>query len=425
MKKLIELKEFDVITCNQDYIDDEQYVYIDKESFHYLENLILTFNENEEADAVDFFTVTTKRHIGKVIRAKNYVGIIQLKNGIQVQILPKIHGSTSTNTKRIFLKMLKSLKDFPSKTFNEANLHTERMNIFEIFIRLYIQEIQALVKKGIKSAYYDVENNLNVYKGKMLFSQQIRQNVVHKERFYVRYDEFGPNRAENRLIKSTLLKLLKESTNLENIKEIRKLLLNFELVETSINFEKDFLSVKLDRNSKDYKSIMVWSKVFLLNQSFTTFSGASFGKALLFPMDKLFESYIGRNMKKLISKVDWVVSLQDKGYFLFENRFSLRPDIVLRNQNEERTVIIDTKWKLLKNTPTNNFGISQADMYQMYAYAKKYNTNEIWLVYPINDELEGTEDIYFKSDDGVCVRVFFVDCNDVEDCLEQLIKKII
>ena len=104
----------------------------------------------------------------------------------------------------------------------------------------------------------------------MIFSQQIKQNTVHKERFYVQYDEFGLNRPENCLIKSTLLKLIKESVSVENIKELRKLLINFELVETSKNIEKDFSKVKIDRNSKDYESIMHWSKLFLYNQSFTT-----------------------------------------------------------------------------------------------------------------------------------------------------------
>ena len=117
--------------------------------------------------------------------------------------------------------MIKTLKDFPTKTFNEAHLNTERMNLFEIFIRIYIQDVQALAKKGIKSDYYEIENNLSVYKGKMVFSEQVKQNIVHKERFYVRYDEFGPNRAENRLIKSTLMKLLKQSTSADNVKELR------------------------------------------------------------------------------------------------------------------------------------------------------------------------------------------------------------
>ncbi|MEK4713572.1 McrC family protein [Sporosarcina sp. FSL K6-5500] len=422
-KRLVELKEYDVIISNKEMSKETGAVYLDKASFSQLENLILTFNESNEADAIDFLTISSKRNVGKIIRAKNYVGVLQLNNGVQLQILPKIHGGTQDDSKKTFLKMLKTLKDFPSKTFNESNLNTEKMPIFEIFIRLYIQEVQHLVKRGLKSAYYGVEDNLKVFKGKMNFSQQIKHNLVHKERFYVQYDEFGLNRPENRLIKSTLVKLTKESESAENVKELRKLLANFELVEPSPNVEKDFAQVKIDRNSKDYENVINWSKVFLRNQSFTTFAGISFVQALLFPMDRVFEDYVGRNLRRMISQKEWSISLQDRKYHLFEKQFALRPDIVLRNKIDGRMIIIDTKWKLLKNAPNSNYGISQADMYQMYAYAKKYGTNEIWLLYPINDEFKGNEEICFNSGDGVQVKVFFVDCHRIEDSLVVVMGK--
>ncbi|MFJ8263372.1 McrC family protein [Rummeliibacillus sp. NPDC094406] len=419
MKKIIEAKEFDVITCNPEFEKHSGYIYMDPRSFQQLEQLILTFNDDEQADAIEFFNVTTKREVGKVIKLKNYVGMIHLATGIQIEILPKIHRHMTGDTRKIFLKMLKTLKDFPTKTFNEANLNTERMPLFEVFIHLYIQEVQRLVKKGIKSAYYEVENNLNVYKGKMLFNAQIKHNLLHKERFFMYYDEFGMNRAENRLIKSTLLQILKQSTDTENVKEIRQLLMHFELVETSHNYEKDFQLVVINRNSKDYESIIAWSKVFLNNRSFTTFSGGTFGKALLFPMDKVFEAYVGRHMVKQFSD-EWDVSLQDKGFYLFEDKFALRPDIVLRALNKSRIIIIDTKWKLLSNLSNKNYGISQADMYQMYSYAKKYQTNEIYLVYPMNDQFENMKEIQFVSDDGVRVNVFMLDCEQIENSLQKL-----
>lgn len=422
-RKLVEIREYDVITSNQEASIEAGGVYLDKVSFGQLENLILTFNESNEADAIDFLSISSKRNVGKVIRAKNYVGVLQLNKGVQLQILPKIHGGTQNDSKKTFLKMLKTLRDFPTKTFNEANLNTEKMPIFELFIRLYIQEVQHLVKRGLKSAYYDVEDNLRVFKGKMNFSQQIKHNTVHKERFYVQYDEFGLNRPENRLIKSTLVKLRKESESAENKKELRKLLANFELVEISPAIDKDFAQIKTDRNSKDYETALKWSKIFLRNQSFTTFAGTSFGQALLFPMDRVFEDYVGRNLKRMIQQKEWIISLQDRQYHLFEKQFALRPDIVLRNEVDQRTIIIDTKWKVLKNTPSSNYGISQADMYQMYAYAKKYGTNEIWIFYPINDEFMGTEEICFTSNDGVQVNVFFVDCHRIEESLEVFLMK--
>lgn len=423
MKKIIEAKEFDIITCNREFENQAGYVYIDPRSFQQLELLILTFNEDEQADGIDFFNVTTKRELGKIIKVKNYVGMIHLATGLQIEILPKIHRHTTGDTRKIFLKMLKTLKDFPTKVFNEAHLNTERMPLFEVFIHLFIQEVQQLVKKGIKSAYYEVENNLNVYKGKMLFNSQIKHNLIHKERFYMHYDEFGLNRADNRLVKSTLQQLLKQSSDTVNLKEIRKLLMHFDLVEASHNYEKDFQLVVINRNSKDYASIIAWSKVFLNQRSFTTFSGGTFGKALLFPMDKVFEAYVGRHIAKQLSD-DWNVSLQDKGFYLFKDKFALRPDIVLRMPDESRIVIIDAKWKLLSNSSSKNYGISQADMYQMYAYAKKYQTNEIYLVYPMNDQFEKMNEIQFVSDDGVRVNIFLLDCEQIENSLQKLTKII-
>lgn len=419
-RKLIELKEYDVIANKK----APETVYLDSASFTQLENLVLTFNEAEGADAIDFLSLSSKKNVGKVIRAKNYVGVLSLSNGVQLQILPKIHGGTHEDSKKTFLKMLKTLRDFPSKKFNEAHLNTEKMSIFEIFIRLYIKEIQHLVKRGLKSSYYEVEENLNVFKGKMNFAQQIKRNSVHKERFYMQYDEFGLNRPENRLIKTTLEKLAKESESVENKKDLYKLLVHFESIELSSNINKDFTQVKINRNSKDYEAPLNWSKIFLSNQSFTTFSGDSFVQTLLFPMDRVFEYYIGRNLKKFLKPDEWGISLQDRSYYLFDDKFELRPDIVLRNNVKKHTVIIDTKWKLLKNSPSSNYGISQADMYQMYAYAKKYETNDIRLLYPINNEFNKQQNICFTSDDGVQVTIFFVDCHKIEESMERFIENL-
>lgn len=416
----MELKEYDVISNKK----APGTVYLDNASFTQLENLVLTFGEEDDADAIDFLSLSSKKNVGKIIKAKNYVGVLPLNNGVQLEILPKIHGCTQEDSKKTFLKMLKTLRDFPSKTFNEANINTEKMPIFEIFITLFIKEVQHLVKRGLKSAYYEVEDNLKVFKGKMDFAQQMKQNTVHKERFYMQYDEFGINRPENRLIKKTLEKLAKETESAENKKDLYRLLVHFESIKSSSNIKKDFTQVKIDRNSKYYEAPLNWSRIFLSNQSFTTFSGESFAQTLLFPMDRVFEYYVAQNLKKLLKLGKWTISLQDRKHYLFENKFALRPDIVLRNNTKQHTVIIDTKWKLLTNSTSSNYGITQADMYQMYAYAKKYETNDIRLLYPMNNEFNEQQTICFTSDDGVKVTVFLVDCHRIEDSLKRFIEAI-
>lgn len=422
MGKLLEVKEYDSITCNENFKNDPHYKFLDEASFLELENMILSFKNGEETDAIEFFILTSRRDVGKIIRAKNYVGIVQLKNSTQIQIIPKIDACEIVDSKRIFLRMLRSMRDFPSKIFNETNLKLEHLNLYDIFIKIYIQEVSNLVKKGIISAYYPINGNVNIYKGKLVFNEHIKRNIVHKERFYMNFDEFGVNRAENKLIKATLMKLMKITSSSENIKNIRQLLSNFEMINASKNYDKDFAQVIIDRSTKDYQNIMRWSKVFLMNKGFTTFSGDSSAAALLFPMEKLFEAYVGKSLQKELIKTDWNISLQDRGHYLFESQFALKPDIVVEKNDKSRKIILDTKWKLLTKNRSSNYGIAQSDMYQMYAYAKKYKTNEIWLLYPINNEMMNIGNIQFISEDNVIVKVFFIDVSDVYKSIKELIE---
>lgn len=208
MEKLLEVREFDKISCNPDF--KAEYAYLPEDAFHDLQEFIHSFSgDKEHADALEFLRIGYRRNVGDIISVSNYVGLIQTHNGYQVQVLPKIDLGTDEDngyieTKRIFLRMLRSMKDFPSRVFNEANLKMDRMTLYEIFISMYLQEVRALVKRGIRSAYVPREDNLGFYKGKLAVSEHIKQNIAHRERFYVKYDDYMVNRPENRIIKSTV-----------------------------------------------------------------------------------------------------------------------------------------------------------------------------------------------------------------------------
>lgn len=304
MNELIEVKEYDTIIGN--YKFKEQYRYINETAFLDLIEFIHAFDSsNEESDVLDFIKIGYKRKVGETVSFKNYVGIIQIKNNYQIQILPKINFAKGKQdeTKKVFIKMLSSMKDFPSKIFTNANLKVDQMSLYEIFINIYLQEVQRLVKRDLKSYYVKQSNNLSTFKGKLDVVQHLKYNLVHKERFYVEFDEYQINRPENKIVKATLLKLKKLTTSFENSKEIRQLLIAFEQVQPSINYDKDFSRIIIGRNNKDYKNLINWSKVFLKNKSFTSFAGTESVKALLFPMEKVFESFIAKNVKKTFSNL--------------------------------------------------------------------------------------------------------------------------
>ena len=234
-----------------------------------------------------------------------------------------------------------------------------------------------------------------------------------------------------------MLKLLSITRNTDNAREIKQLLYSFELVEASDNYEKDFSKVSLTRGMKEYELLIQWAKIFLLNKSFTTFSGKNSGKALLFPMEQVFEAYIAKQVKLLFENQSngmISVSAQDTGYYLFDEprKFKLRPDLVVKNAFSEKhkVVIMDTKWKRLNRNSASNYGISQVDMYQMYAYSKKYHTPDIWLIYPISDEVRDLPEISFNAVENetcnVSVNVFFVDLDSeyIGKNMKDLYRKI-
>ena len=158
-------------------------------------------------------------------------------------------------------------------------------------------------------------------------------------------------------------------------------------------------------------------------KSFTSFSGSEIALALLFPMEVLFESYIATIIKKKLLGTDYTISVQDRSHHLFDvpsKKFLLRPDIVVECKGDKTVFVFDTKWKLLSDTPSN-YGISQSDMYQVYAYQKKYQASSVTLIYPKTDDVSTTAPIRFQSNDGALVNVMFVDMFDVHSSIDEIL----
>ena len=101
----------------------------------------------------------------------------------------------------------------------------------------------------------------------------------------------------------------------------------------------------------------------------------------------------------------------------------MRPDIVVRNKKDGSCFVLDTKWKVLSEQQFN-YGISQADMYQMFAYQKKYDAENVRLIYPMTNRLSPEKPISYKSKDGVQVHVEFVDLYDIRNSIDGLIGRM-
>ncbi len=398
------------------------YTSLPQNTFDALENFILSSRDND-GTILEFMGLSAKKGIGKIITAKNYVGVISMRDGTVIEILPKIYSKESSNiekTKRLLLDMLKCLKDSPYKSLQTTKVDIENMNILEVFIRMFIDEVFFIVKRGLKNGYETIQSNETVLKGKLKFTEQIRCNYAHKERCFIECDDFNRNRVENRIVKAALLYLYRTTHSAKNKKDIKMLLDCLIEIEPSVDYDSDFSKIVPDRNTKDYTLALKWSKVFLKGKSFTSFAGSEVAVALLFPMEILFESYIAAQLRKILHASEYSLLVQDKTHHLFEasRQFLLKPDLVIKHKTDNRVYIIDTKWKVLSASKPN-YGILQADMYQMYAYQKKYSADSVTLLYPYVESISPEQESMFHSEDGSTIRICFVDVFDVRNSLSS------
>ena len=372
---------------------------IGKKDFGDIENFILK-NSDENAP----FLRIASGVGGKFIQARNYVGVLQTKSGLTIEILPKIADKNDAErSKAVFIKMLRTLKNFPFKSSNLASLKIQNLPLLEIFISMFLCELEALVKKGIKSDYVALEENLNFLKGKLNINEQIKRNSIHKERFYVGYSEFLSDIKINRIIKTTLKFLYKKSNSSKNQQKIRELLFIFDEVSECEDYKNFFAKLVINRQVKHYEQTLLWCKIFLLGNSFTPHKGDDLAFALLFDMNALFESYVGNFIKKNFPCT--ILQHSEKHLIEYPKSFKLRPDIFLENK-----FIADTKWKIVKSKDD----ISQADLYQLYAYGKKHECDKLYLIYP---KIEGIKQEFMKFgyDDEMWLEILYFDLEKDEN----------
>lgn len=427
-KQAYHICEYGVIRSMSDYSNEAESsleeLYLPEKHFESIHKYI-SQNQDDSKENERPFTLFSKGN-RKQIKIKNYVGVIETKEGLHLEILPKIHLDKTkdelNDTKGIFLKMLKHLKDSPFVNISKAHIETKKdFPILEVFIKSYISEAEKVFNNGVKSDYVLKDENVPYLRGKLKVSENIKYNFANKAKFFCEFSDYSPNIPANRLIKSTLIKLLKITSSYNNYYSLNKILSHLEEVETSSNIKNDLAKVSsANRLLSKYKTLLLWSEIFLTNKSFTNFKGESLNMAILFPMEKIFEDYVAFLFAKYSD--GFKIKAQDKSYFLVEEhqgekRFRLKPDIVI-DKEKTRKKIIDTKWKLLDQlAEKRNYNISQADMYQLYAYGKKYSTDYIdpslVLLYPSNPNFSSQLDNFIYEGDLV-LKVIPFDFNKPE-----------
>ena len=358
--------------------------------------------------------------------AQNYVGIIETHKGTVLEILPKVDFAEDTEkTKRIFFNMLRFWRGFKSLAqFNASHINAvRRFNMLEVFVHLFLNNLVLLTQRGLARHYQSEEDNQPYLRGRILFPQHIRENVANRARFYVGYDEFSANRPANRLIHSTIHKLMGSVRQPRNQQLLHQLRISFSDIPQSAHFESDWVQHRdrVDRSMQHYDEVMQWVELFLFGHGLATFAGEYVNQTLLFPMWEVFEDFVAACFRRHQQRFsvhqqgprEPLASIDGKGVFY------IKPDISLLSGGKTE-FILDTKWKRINGEGSDSkHGISQADMYQLFAYGKKYRCKQVALVYPKSEQFR--EMLRYKFDDELSLSCFPFDVTDPQGSVEDIL----
>ncbi len=108
-------------------------------------------------------------------------------------------------------------------------------NAQKLCAEILIKGINVQIKRGLKRDYAIRNETLSSVKGKIDVSGSIKTQSVIRRQLVCNYDEFTTDTELNRILKTTLILLLKGDITSVQKKEIRKLLIFFaEVSETDV-----------------------------------------------------------------------------------------------------------------------------------------------------------------------------------------------
>ena len=387
------------------------------------------------------------------LHAGNYVGIIETRRGTVVEILPKIDlanvgnearrlaahpgesaggvADSSTgrdeDTRRVFLTMLRDWHGLRQAQLETAGIRSvRRLDMLEAFVHPFLTRVALLTRRGLARAYRTREANLPCLRGRILFPPHVRENLVDRSRFYVGYDEFTADRPANRLIHLALRRLTGFVRHPANRQRVHQLRVVFSDVPVSTDPDGDWTRHRVDRSMPHYDTVMPWVRLFLFGRGLATFAGPHVNRALLFPMEEVFEDFVTaavrRHQRRFTVRAQGPMrSLAEDG--AGRGAFRLKPDVTLIERGRVR-FILDAKWKRLDPRAPNH-GVSQDDAYQLFAYGRSYGCRRVVLVYPRTTAFRATLVFRFVDDRDLEMACFPFDVDDPAGATGTLMRNLL
>lgn len=316
------------------------------------------------------------------LQARNYVGVVQFE-GLRIQVYPKIMRDRQLLDPQLqqrnllfWLSYCQRIR-FPFGLAQTATFDSE--DTLEWMVYVFANLATELLSNQPLQAYQQLNETTSYLKGQLnmpaYINNQLSTGRWHE--FSCTHAPFVYDNLFNRIVKFVATRLRNISTHPFNQNKLSELLFLLDEVSPQSVTAADCEKVSLNALQQDHSHLLQLCRLFLLNEVMDLNDDQSRNFCFLLPMEVVFEDFIAGFIEAHFP--EWKASKQATDYLATTdgNRiFQIRNDLYFPNR-----LIVDTKYKTLYPND-DKFGISQADMYQMVAYALKRNCFKVVLLYP-------------------------------------------
>jgi 5-methylcytosine-specific restriction enzyme subunit McrC len=365
------------------------------------------FDESETGKYQKFIKYLYKN---KHIKSNKYVGVIRFEDQ-KINLLPKIFYDRDINYNDLddedpnlnaihnhilwWLSYCRKIK-FPNY---QTALGNQKNDFFEVLIYLFSKYTRELLSSSIYQQYEEINKELSFIKGRLNINAYINENLSRGNwhKLNCTYDAFVFDNKFNRIIKHVTTMLFRASASPDNKRNLREILFILDEVSEECATAEECAAISFNPVFEQFATVRDYCYLFLNNSISFDYKNDLKLFAFLLPMEYVFEDFIFGFIEKEIEEIKAKPQAGSK-YLDSGRNFALRPDLILLSQSNK--FIADTKYKIVYSDDKNaKNGISQTDLYQMLAYAVRFNIDQIFLFYPntLKDTCEQSGEINIKD----------------------------
>lgn len=346
----------------------------------------------------------------------SYVGVIELET-IRIVIQPKFDATFERLTDMIAFSQTGIVLQM-----NGGQGQIGENTLFTRLIHYYVQEVQKVMRKGLKKEYVEQISNQYQLRGRIKITENMRYNYHVPTKLYCEYDELTYDITENQQIVTVLQKIFAYPLPIDVRRSISQLLTHLQGIR---QLASNTIAITYDRTNQHYKRAhqlgnFIMHHLFITNPLTTKQTPFAF----LVNMNAVFEHFIRQLCQSFLPKtytVHYTKRIRNAIMLNQQTYRQIEPDLLIQHHPTNEYVVIDAKYKGYGQQKVVNTDIYQLVFYAQYFQIDKlyYEATIIYPAYSKDEENSKTIDINAKNQPLGKIHVKSIAIEQVVEWLQQ------